>query len=360
MLSPYCEFYLEIRTLIVGFGRVSQAFVSTLIRQKPYLFRRYGIEISLIGAVEGGKPTFHSAYSEDGLDLELLLSTKRQQGRISSYPRAGGHLSSRELIRESGAQLLIEATPTNLTDGEPGLTHIRTAISAGMHIVTSNKGPLVVSLNELRRFAQQKTVELMYSAAVAGELPVMPIGSCGLAGSAIRRIEGILNATTNFVLTQMHKRELDMMNALDEAKRLGIAERDPNLDIEGFDTAAKLLIATNSLMEANIKLSEVDVSGIRFVTPNLISEAKQKGCVLKLVGSAHRHETAIKIKVAVEEIPRIDPFYFVDETGKAVRIHTDLFGETTLMSSSSGPRFTAASILRDLINICGSSSSLSH
>ena len=341
---------MKITTILVGFGNVSQGFVSILIKKQDYLREAFDLEISIVGAVEGREGKFHSAFSKNGLDLELLLETKRKAGRISRYPTAGGNASPLDLIREAEAQILLEATPTNLTNGEPGLAYIRAALNAGMHVVTSNKGPLIFGLQELRTTARSKSLDMRYSAAVAGALPIMPTLYYTLMGCQVNSIEGVLTATTNYILTQMMEKGGNMRAALSEAQAMGIAEADPSIDLKGYDTAVKLLIAANSCMGCYKKISDVRVSGIENVDAETIKAATARGRSLKLMGSARRIDADVEISVGLQEVTPASPFYKVNGTQLAVMFQTDLLGHVTIFGESN-PRIVAGAMLRDILNI---------
>jgi len=351
---------MRIPALIVGFGNISQGFASVLTKKAQYLRETLGIEISVIGVVEVVNGRFESALSKDGLDLDRLLRTKRQAGKVSAYPGAGGNSSTLELIRESGAQIVLEATPTNIKDGEPGLSHIRSALDAGIHVVTSNKGPLLFGLRELRNLARAKGVEFRYSAAVAGALPVITMGYYSLVGCRVNSIEGILNGTTNYILTEMAERDVGLQEALADAQRMGIAETDPRLDIEGYDTAFKLLIAANSIMNTDAKISDVGVSGIESITRETVRDSKRRGYALKLIGRARRVDDGVEMKVALEELPTGHPFYSVNGVWKAVMFDTDLLGEVLLLGGKSNPELAAGAMLRDIVNIVHDTSRAIH
>jgi len=343
---------MQINAILIGFGNVSQGFVSVLTEKTDRL-KAFGINLTLVGVVEGtrrdGKS--HSAYSVDGLDLETLLRIKLQGGSVSTYPNAGGHDSALDLIKKSRAHLMLEATPTNLRNGEPALTYLKTALELGMHVVTANKGPLVFALRELEELAKRNRVELKYSAAVAGALPIIPIGDYALTGANVSSIEGILNGTSNYVLTQMAEKGIEMKEALAYAQVRGIAEADPRLDIQGDDTAVKLLIATNSIMHFNAKISEVKISGIQHLTREDVLAARKRGHTLKLIGTAHNRDGSLDMKVGVEEIGPDHPFFWVNGTWKGATLDTDLLGKIVLIGGSSNPKYAAGAMLRDVLNI---------
>lgn len=343
---------MRIDTLLIGFGNVGQSLASVILRDAEYLQETFDLEIRVVGAVEiDSRGEFHSAFSENGLDLRALISTKRQTGTISSYQGGGEHETSVALIRRSGARLMIEMTPTNLNDGEPGLTHVKSALNTGMSVVTSNKGPLLFSLKEFGKMSAERGVGFRYSAAVGGALPIIPTGYYSLAGCRVNSIEGILNGTSNFILTEMTKTGASMGDALAQAQETGIAETDPKLDVEGYDTAFKLLIAANSIMAADMKLSDVEVSGIQDVSQQMIQDTARRGKVLRLIGRAKKVDGGIDMKVGLEEVNSWHPFYSVNGIWKAVVFNTELLGEVVLLGGKSNPQLAAGAIVRDIINL---------
>jgi len=343
---------MKVSTLLVGFGNIGQNLARVLLRDSEYLRRTFDLEILVVGAVEtDSRGEFHSAFSPDGLDLNTLLKTRSETKVISSYPSAGGHFTSEHMIRESGAQLMLESTPTNLQSGQPGLSHLKSAIEAGMSIVTSNKGPLLFALKELRREAADRGVGFGYSAAVAGALPIIPTAYYSLAGCRVRSIEGILNGTCNYILTQMTQTGATLEEALAEAKQMGIAETDPTLDIRGYDTAFKLLVAANSIMDADKKITDVEVSGIEHITRDTIQEAGAKHRALKLIGRARKVKDDLEMAVGVQEVGPDHPFYSVNGIWKSVLFDTELLGEVLLLGGKSNPQLAAGAMVRDIINL---------
>ena len=331
-----------------------------LTKKRAQIRDAVGIDLSIVGVVEGvrrdGK--YHSAFSADGLDLETLLRTKQQKGTVSAYPNAGGNDSTLDLIKKSEVQLMLEATPTNLRNGEPALTYIKTALGLGMHVVSANKGPFVFALKQLKGIAKMNRVELKYSAAVGGALPIIPIGDCALIGAHVTAIEGILNGTTNYILTQMAEKGVGMKEALADAQRKGIAETDHRLDISGDDTAVKLLIAANSIMQSDTRISDVRISGIEHVTHDQISAAREKGHVLRLIGTARSIDGLVDMNVEVREVGQDHPFFWVSGTSKGVILDTDILGKIVLIGGESNPQLAAGAMLRDVLNIYRNSQNL--
>jgi homoserine dehydrogenase len=342
---------LQIPLLLVGFGNVGQAFISHLSTKAGYIHDRFDLDLPIVGAVHRSGGEFHSVHSERALDLNRLLQIKRETGQLSGYRDYGGKMSPVELIKETDAKIMLEATPTNLRNGEPALTHIKTALNSGMSVVTANKGPIAFALKELRQLAQANEADLRYSASVAGALPIIPTGYYSLMGCEVRSVEGILNGTTNFILTEMEEKKKSLEEAVQEAKRLGIPEADPRLDVEGWDTAVKLLICANTIMDLNAKISDVRVSGIQNVTLETIQTARRNGHALKLIGSAQGTSNDFKLEVCLKEISTDHPFYSVGGTWKAAMFDTDLLGNILLLGGKSSPEFAAGAMLRDILNL---------
>jgi len=352
---------MKVSIVIVGFGNVAQSFVALLLRKKAYLHERFGLEFSIIGAADRGtEKDYRSAYLAKGLDPQILLESKLKSGTISAYPGGGCRDSPDDLIKTANADLLLETTSTNVVDGEPGLSHIRTALSIGTHVVTSNKGPLVFGWNELRRLASSKGINFRFGASVGGALPIIPTGRYSLLGSEVKSIHGILNGTTNYILTQMEEKQITMKEALADAQQMGIAEANPKLDLEGFDTAFKLLIAANAIMDANATLKEIDIEGIQDVTLERVRSARERGCALKLIGRADRANSTVKMRVGLEEIHPNHPFHWISGTWKSVLFDTDLLGEVLVSGGASNPRLTSGAVLRDMLDIAYDAGYLTH
>lgn len=327
---------------------MGQALVSIFRDHGDRLARDYGVrfEITAVADITGG------VISSMPLPPASLLDVMKSTGGICHYPELGvAGMSGLELVQRAHADILVEASPTNVVDGEPGLTHIRTALQRGMHVVTANKGPLVVAFPELRELARSLGLKLMYGPAAAAALPTVSVGNYELAGSQVTRIEGILNGTTNFILTQMRDRGVTYSEALKEAQALGIAETNPKLDVEGYDTANKLLILANSLMGGSLRLPDVEREGITSLTPDEVQGAHRDGKAIKLVGTAEYEGETLRARVRPTLLDGRHPLAAIDGSEKGVTFHSDLLGTVTITGGASGRIPAAASILRDLINL---------
>lgn len=333
---------------MIGFGNVGQALAAIFRDHSERLEREYGVRFAITGVTD----ITGAVLSEYPLPPERLLEVMAASGGVCHYPGLGlAGMTGLEMVNRVQADVLVEASPTNVVDGEPGLSHIRAALERGMHVVTANKGPLVVAFAELRELAKKHGRLLLYGPATAAALPTVSVGTYELAGSQVTRIEGILNGTTNYILTRMREVGLSYQEALKEAQQLGIAETDPSLDVEGYDTANKLLILANSLMNGSLRLADVGREGITGITPHQVRAARDAGRSIKLVGTAEWEGSELRATVRPLELEAKHPLAAVDGAEKGVTFHSDLLGTITVTGGASGRIPAAASILRDLINL---------
>lgn len=339
---------MEANIVICGVGRVGTAFLNLLAQKDNYLKSHYGLSLKVIAAVDIGG----AAVALQGLPLKMLLAHLEQGGKVEEMPEFGKkNFSGKEALSSLPAHILVETTPTNIKDGEPGLTHIRTALQNGCHVVTAAKGPLVVRFQELNELAQKAKVRLMMSAATAAALPTLDVGLDCLAGTEVLMAEGILNGTTNFILTKMTEERCSFAAALAEAQKLGIAEPDPSLDIEGRDTANKILLIANQVFQANLTLGDIPIIGITKITLADIEKAKEEGKVIKLIGKVEKKDDRITASVAPVAIPLDHPLASVRGSEKAISYLTDTMDRVTVTGGKSNPLGAAAAILKDIIRI---------
>lgn len=326
---------------LIGFGNLGRGFSRVLLEKAKFL-RNYGLTPRVIAAVD----EYGAAIDEDGLDLKKLLKLAEKRGAVTAYPKAKKGKLALDVIEKVNADIVFELTPTNIKTGEPGLTHIKKAMLAGRHVVTSNKGPLVVAFRELDRLARRQGVEFRYSASVGGATPVIGLAKKLLAANEVRAIRGVLNGTTNYILTRMSKEGAPFDVVLREAQELGIAEKDPTLDIEGTDTASKITILANAILGMDAKLKDVKVAGIRRIRPEAIRLAQEAGYTIKLIGVAKRD----LLEVGPRLVPLGHPLA-VGGTLNAVTFETDLAREVTITGFGAGPWETSSALLGDLIDI---------
>lgn len=331
------------KIIILGFGAVGQGVARVLSMKKDYLKSNYDLNPQIVAVTDRSG----AAIKEDGLDGELLLKTKKETGKISSYPEYGNSgVSSLNVLEEIEYDCLVEVTPTDIDDGEPARSHILKAMEDGKDVVTSNKGPLALSFQELAGSAQSHNVEFKFEASVGGAMPILNFAHDNLAGCSIESIYGILNGTTNYILSRMAKEGSSYEQTLSEAQEMGIAETDPYQDVEGIDAACKIVILANSVLNLPVTLKDVKVEGISRITAESIALAKKEGLLIKLIGEASSDALEVSPRLVHQGSP-----FAVEGTLNVATLKTDLADDVTVVGKGAGSVETASAILSDIISI---------
>ncbi|KUO41302.1 MAG: homoserine dehydrogenase [Hadesarchaea archaeon DG-33-1] len=331
------------RLVLIGFGNIGRGISRALIEKARFLRANYGLTPRIVAAVD----EYGAAVDERGLKIERLLRAAERSRTVAAYPAKGERKKSAlEVIDDVEADVVFELTPTNIKTGNPGLTHIKRAMLAGRHVITSNKGPLVVAFRELDRLAKRQGLEFRYSASVGGAVPVIGLAKKLLVGNKVHAVRGVLNGTTNYILTRMSKEGAPFDVVLRETQELGVAEKDPTLDIEGIDTACKITILANAILGMDAKLRDVRTVGIKRIGPEATRLAQEAGYMIKLVGVAKRGS----LEVGPKLVPAGHPLA-VSGTLNAVTFELDLAREITITGFGAGPRETSSALLGDLIDI---------
>jgi len=338
----------RVRMVVIGLGNVGRNFLKLLVDKSDVLISRYRLEPVVIGAADSSG----IALDDNGLDLATLIRLKEQKQGVASYAQVGlAAARPSDLIERAQADMLIEMSPTNLTDGQPGLDCIRQALQRGWDVVTANKGPLVLAYSELMMLAARQGCQLRFSACVGGGLPSVNVGQRDLVACNITRVEGILNSTTHYILTAMAEDGKTFEQALAEAQRIGIAEADPTLDIDGWDAANKCVIVANSVLGFPATLRDVTVTGIRSVTVEQMRQAKQQGGCLKLLVTAEREGDGYRLSVKPTVIPFTHPLAHLSGEDMGIVYYTDIMGTIAVSIAERGPVPTAAAVLRDVVTV---------
>jgi homoserine dehydrogenase len=255
-------------------------------------------------------------------------------------------MAALDVIESVEAEVVVEVTPVNIKNAEPALSHITKAFKTGKHVVTTNKGPLALAMPALTELADYNNVCFRFSGTVGGGTPILEFAKRCLAGDRILAMRGILNGTTNYILTEMSQSRITFQEALANAQKLGYAETEPSMDIDGFDAACKVVILANWIMNKKITLRDVDIAGIRNVSLQELDEASKRGNTIKLIGSIDDHKPSVK----PTEIPRNNPLC-VSGVLNAITFFTEYAGEQTLIGKGAGGTETASAVLRDLLDI---------
>lgn len=330
---------------LAGCGNVGTALLEILHEKKEELKEKYGFEYEVVMASDLFKGT---VVDSRGIDLGALLESIRETRTFEKLARVEG--SFEELLERSGASMLAECTPTNLSTGEPGLSHLRAALSRGISVTTTNKGPIAVAFDELTELAKANGAKLRYEGVVMSGTPLIDMIKSGIAGCSVLKLEGIVNGTTNFMLTKMAD-GAGYAEALAEAQSLGYAEADPTGDVEGWDAAVKVSILAKILFGAEIPVDRVEREGITKLTPTQLKDAKANGLTVKLLAGISAEGGEMRAYVAPKEIPSSHPLAAIDGATNAVTVTTDNLGEITLIGPGAGRRETGQALLGDMIRM---------
>jgi homoserine dehydrogenase len=338
----------EIRYTLIGLGNIGRNLLDILVHRQAAIEAAYGLRFVLVGAADSSG----AALDPGGLDPARVRDLKLARQGVSSYPGAGRPgMKALEMLRAVAAEVMVDAAPTNLRDGEPGLSCTRYALAAGQHVVAADKGPLVLAFGELTELARRMGRKLYYSGTVAGGLPTVNLGVRDLAGSGVLRVEGIFNGTTNYILTRMDQEGIPYAEALAGAQQAGIAEADPTLDVDGWDAANKLVIVANSVLRRPTTLADVQVEGIRHLTQEDLRRARAQGKVIKLLALAERRGDDYALSVRPTALPEAHPLARTGLWDMGVVYTTDYMGMISAIIEEKGPVPTSAAVLRDMINI---------
>ncbi len=337
---------------LIGCGTVGQGLLEILDRKKDSLREDYGFEAKVIGITDKIRGTL---VMPKGIDIPTVLKVLGSGKNLSAYPKATAAqtapLDPLDMIAKIDADIIAELTYTDIKTGEPATSYIRKALETGKHVVTSNKGPAALHYAELRALAKRKKVQFRIEGTVMSGTPVFHLAETGLAGNEIRGIKGILNGTTNFILSKMETDGMDYPDALKLAQKLGYAEADPTADVEGFDALAKVVILSNVLMGASLKTSGVPRKGISAITLADVAAAKAEGYRYKLIGQARKERGKVVASLSPEKLPLSDPLAGVMGAHNAVTFDTDLMGKVTIQGAGAGKIETGFSILSDMLAI---------
>jgi homoserine dehydrogenase len=294
-----------------------------------------------------------SLYHPDGLDLDAALQSVNETGTLDGYPDEPGLIrgwDSLRTIRESNADTIVEITFTDVKTGKPAIDHCRAAFESGKNVVTSNKGPVALAYRELSELARKNGVRWGFEGTVMSGTPALRLPLIALSGNEIREVTGILNGTTNYILSKMEE-GFTYEAALREAQRLGYAEADPANDVDGYDAQFKAMILANVVMNAPLRYEDVECTGIRDLKPEDIEWAKAEGKRWKLLARVRKEGDRVAASVKPEAIPLEHPLAGVMGAVNAVTFDCDLAGPITLIGAGAGRVETGFSILIDLVNI---------
>jgi len=337
------------RLLLVGFGTVGQGLAELLLEKKDVLARDYGLAPLVVGIADNLKG---NAYDPGGINLRRALDAVAGGKSLNDLGGSRFEGDALAMINQAAADVMMEATYTDIRTAEPASSHVRAALERGMHVVTTNKGPLALHYRELKDRADQKGRRFLFEGTVMSGTPLLNLMRSTLAGSRIEEVKGILNGTTNYILTQMEG-GLGYPEALAQAQELGYAEAVPDADVLGWDALAKVTILANTVFGAEMKPFDNPCQGITEISADNIAAAKAAGKRYKLIGRVWREGDAVRASVAPQQMDLTHPLAGVMGATNAVTITTDNLGDVTIVGPGAGRRATGYSMLIDLIHIGG-------
>ncbi|WP_413377397.1 homoserine dehydrogenase [Alkalihalobacillus sp. 1P02AB] len=335
----------------IGFGVVGQGLAEILRDKKEILLKQEQFNARLVAISDFKKGAL---YHPEGLDIKKVLEVVEQTGSLDAYPETTGLIrgwDSLKTIKESNADTIIEVSYTNVETGQPAISHCEAAFESGKNVVMTNKGPVALAYQELTALAEKHRVQWGFEGTVLSGTPALRMPEMTLAGNEITEIRGILNGTTNFILTQMEHKGMSYEDALVQAQQLGYAEADPTSDVEGYDARYKIVILANHVMNTPLTVADVSCNGITEITPEMIEEAKQEGKRWKLIATVKKEKGAVVAKVGPEKVLLSDPLAAINGAVNAIAYQCDLLGTVTLSGAGAGKVETGFSLLIDLIHI---------
>ncbi len=325
------------RAFICGFGTIGQSVAKIIKEKQDFFEKRYGEPLIIVGALDSK----NFVIDQDGLDADSVIKTKCDTGRVGGR----AYKNIEEALDSVDFDILIEVTSTDIKTGGAGLNNIRHALETGKDVVTANKGPLALHYKELISLADEHDRYLLFEGTVGGAMPIINLNKYDLAGQKIKSIRGIFNGTCNYILTKMDDGQ-PFEQALKEAQQQGYAETDPTNDVEGYDSACKVVILANSIFGRNATLKDVEITGITSINSDAVALAQNNGMVIRLIGEV----SATKLEVAPRLIPRGHPLS-LPGTLNTAEIITEYAGPITVSGVGAGGPETASAILSDIIDI---------
>ncbi len=334
------------RIVLLGFGNVGQAFVRLLQRKKDLLLKDHGLSFSVTGIATR---SHGMASNPEGIDIERAFQLISSGGKLDALSTHPVTVDPIEFIRTCRADVFFENSPVSYVDGQPAVTYLRTALQAGMHAITANKGPVVYAFQELTGLAKEKGRKFYFESAVMDGAPIFSLFRESLPAASLHGFSGILNSTTNLVLTLMEAGE-SFDAALAYAQSIGLAETDPSGDIDGWDAAVKVAALVTVLMGIPLKPGDVERTGIRHLASEDILQAHKQGKRWKLVCTARRDAGLVKARVSPQLVSNDSPLYGVNGTSSIVTFETDVLPQLSIVEGNPGPETTAYGLLADFIN----------
>ncbi|MDG0969460.1 MAG: homoserine dehydrogenase [Porticoccaceae bacterium] len=333
---------------LIGFGGVNRALAHIISTDPEKFYCEMGFNLRIVAVSD---VFLGSVYTPEGIDLALLAALPLAQGACATLPNGKTTAENEDIIKNSNADIVVEATVTDSITGQPAISHCRWALSTGKHVSTTNKGPLAFAEQELMALSLKNNVGFEYEGVVMSGTPVLRFADKLLKGSGINKFTGIVNGTANYVLGLVEQ-GYSFVDAITAAQRQGYAEADPSADIEGKDVMLKVIVLANRLWNTNLTQKTVQCQGISDLTETMVRQAVTEGCHWKLLGKASKQDDgSIVASVSPEKLSVEHPLAAISGAVNAITFTSDMLGDVTVSGPGAGRIETAYAILSDIIAI---------
>lgn len=337
---------MRLRILLVGFGNVGREFARLLLEQRSVLSSVHGLDAPVVAIVTANHG---SVERPGGVDLRKALRLADAGSTLDPVGRPIRGPSS-SFIRKSRADIVIEVTPLKIASRQAALDHLVAALSSGKHAITANKGPVVYHYRRLRDLARRNRVGFRYEGTVMDGAPVFNLFQETLRGARIESFEGILNSTSNFVLTTIEAGGT-YEEGVAAARKMGLLETDPAMDLDGWDATVKACLLANVLMGGRLRPERVPREGIAALRPERMRAARAEGARIKSVARGWHEGRSVRASVSLEALRPGHPLFSVDGTSSSLLVRTDMLKEFQIIERNPGVRQTAYALYSDLLAI---------
>ncbi len=337
----------KINVALLGFGNLGQSVARILLEKKEEIEKEYATTVNVVAITTKTRGNLVDAW---GIDLERVLHNIQETG---VFPKSQETMLQRNALDVAEAveyDVLVEMTPLEFATGQMATNHVMAALKRGKHVICANKGPLAWHYKEITSLADKNGCKVLFDSTVMDGTPVFSIVRENLGMCKVTEIKGILNSTTNYILQGIEKGKT-LKEVVAEGKKKGFLETNPKNDIEGNEAAAKMAALTNALMGANITPNDIEITGIEDITKERIDEAAARGNVIKLICRAYEKDSQVHVRVAPEEISKLNTYATVTGTSQAISITTDLMGTMTIIEEAPEMEQAGYGVFADLLTI---------
>ena len=335
------------KLILLGVGTVGSGLLE-MIEEKQSFLAKQDLSLSLVGIGREYDGSLEAIYNPSGLAKEKIVALKNQSWQNQNWGARKKSIAN--LLEEADYDVLVECTPTNLTDAEPALTYLKAALKRGKSVVTCNKGPIALFYPELSHLAAQNKAKLKIESTVLSGTPVFNLLENELKGLTINRITAILNGTTNYIIKEMEK-GTSYQVALEQAQRLGYAEANPDADVLGYDSLAKIIILGNVLLGGKLNPDNVPFMGINHLKTEEVIKAKQENHFFKLVGVVGKNNDSVLGEVKLKQLTLSSPFASIKSNQNAILLETNELEEIMIVGPGAGKEPTAYGLFNDILSL---------